>query len=96
VVVFRWPPAVEEGPNFEGWIIAFVAGLAITCLSAVSNISSETLTQTGTFWESQFWLYAWEFLFAIASYPITTIILVWTKHIERIRETPPNFEVNYT
>jgi hypothetical protein len=84
----------KEGRNVETWIITPVAGLVIACLSAVSNISNETLTQFGTFWESQFWLYAWGVLFAIASYPITTMISIWTKHGERTRETLPDFEVN--
>jgi UDP-sugar transporter A1/2/3 len=95
VTIFKWPPVVEEGFNYEGWSIAPLAGLAIACLSAISNISSETLTQSGAFWESQFWQYAWGFFFAIASYPITTIITVWTKHGERTKGTSPDFEVNY-
>jgi hypothetical protein len=41
-------------------------------VTAFSNIAGETLSKSGNFRESQFWLYAWGTLFSIFSYPLTS------------------------
>ncbi|KAF4624587.1 hypothetical protein G7Y89_g13582 [Cudoniella acicularis] len=72
----RVPPAVDD--NCNGWLVAPIAGLAIAVCSAVSNIASETLAKSGTFWESQFWLYAWGALLSALSFPATLVISRWS------------------
>ncbi|PQE24375.1 hypothetical protein CJF31_00002635 [Rutstroemia sp. NJR-2017a BVV2] len=64
--------SVPSGDNTKGWLLAPVAGLVIAMFSAIASIASESLTKSGSFWESQFWLYIWGAFFSIISYPIAT------------------------
>ncbi|KAM3084041.1 hypothetical protein ACMFMG_001852 [Clarireedia jacksonii] len=63
---------IPSGDSTKGWLLAPVAGLIIAMLSAVASIASESLTKSGSFWESQFWLYMWGVFFSIVSYPVAT------------------------
>ncbi|KAB8298845.1 hypothetical protein EYC80_001006 [Monilinia laxa] len=63
---------IPSGDNTKGWLVAPVAGLVIAIFSAIASIASESLTKTGSFWESQLWLYLWGVFFSIISYPIAT------------------------
>ncbi|PQE32614.1 CMP-sialic acid transporter 2 protein [Rutstroemia sp. NJR-2017a WRK4] len=64
--------SVPSGDNTKGWLLAPVAGLVIAIFSAIASIASESLTKSGSFWESQFWLYIWGTFFSVISYPIAT------------------------
>ncbi|KAM0155129.1 hypothetical protein ACHAPG_006147 [Botrytis cinerea] len=63
---------IPSGDDTKGWLVAPVAGLVIAVFSAIASIASESLTKTGSFWESQLWLYLWGVFFSIISYPIAT------------------------
>jgi hypothetical protein len=63
---------VPPGHESKGWFTALVAGFAVAAATAFSNVAGETLSKSGTFWESQFWLYAWGTLFSVLSYPLTS------------------------
>lgn len=68
--LFSAPPATTESNNAQGWITAVFAGLLLAANSAFSNIVSESLIKSGTFWVTQFWLYAWGTLLSLLLYPI--------------------------
>jgi UDP-sugar transporter A1/2/3 len=65
---------IPPGHELKRLFVTFVAGFAVAAVTAFSNIASETLSKSGTFWESQFWLYAWGTLFSVFSYPLTSAI----------------------
>ncbi|KAF7896952.1 uncharacterized protein EAF01_009355 [Botrytis porri] len=67
---------IPSGNDTKGWLVAPVAGLVIAVFSAIASIASESLTKTGSFWESQLWLYLWGVFFSIITYPIATWITV--------------------
>jgi UDP-sugar transporter A1/2/3 len=64
--------SVPSNDSTKEWLLAPISGLVIALLSAVASIASESLTKSGSFWESQFWLYIWGTFFSIVSYPIAT------------------------
>ncbi|KAF4631278.1 hypothetical protein G7Y89_g6846 [Cudoniella acicularis] len=76
LLCFKAPPMVDD--NYKSWLIATVTALLMAATSALSNIASESLTKSGTFWQSQFWLYAWGFFVSVLSYPITSSIVRWS------------------
>ncbi|QSZ32228.1 hypothetical protein DSL72_001801 [Monilinia vaccinii-corymbosi] len=63
---------IPSGDDTKGWFVAPAAGLVIAICSAIASIASESLTKTGSFWESQLWLYLWGVFFSVVSYPIAT------------------------
>jgi UDP-sugar transporter A1/2/3 len=63
---------IPPGHESKGLFVTFVAGFAVAAVTAFSNVASETLSKSGMFWESQFWLYAWGTLFSVFSYPLTS------------------------
>ena len=63
--------------SLTAWLTAIVAGCLIGLCSALSIIWSQKLLKSGSFWASQFRLYAWGTIISILAYPLVTFISTW-------------------